>query len=169
MGNTIQVASGGINPSNRGAGFPNLAIGRVKDYYDKQPPEIQKKLDHIDETCRLELKAAGIEAVSLECLRTTAGEVPTKYLGEIPVGWGFRRAWYYWVAKGPGMPPKYASELHAKEGKACRVEGDCGAPDPIEYRQGFGIGTYHVDTPEALAALADTIKRVAADAEAASR
>ena len=163
---TLEISTSGLNPSNRGAGFPNLAMGSVDKYYDEQPPDVQKDLDHVDETCKAELEAAGIDAVTLECLRTSNGEVPTKYLGEIPVGWGFSRNWYYWVAKGPGIPPKYAKELHAKEGKACRVEGHCGAPDPIEYCHGFAVGSYHVDTPEALKALADTIKQIRDEANA---
>jgi hypothetical protein len=87
------------------------------------------------------------------------GEVPTQHIGQLGP-WGFSRAWYYWIATGPGIPPEDAKRLHDKHGRACRVEGHAGAPDPIEYRRGFAIGCYHVDTQNGLNALANTIREV---------
>jgi adenosyl cobinamide kinase/adenosyl cobinamide phosphate guanylyltransferase len=40
------------------------------------------------------------------------------------------------------------------------VDGHCGCPSPREWHHGFAVGLYHVDTQEALNALADTIRRV---------
>ena len=50
-----------------------------------------------------------------------------------------------------------------------RVEGHCGCPSPLEYNKGFAVGLYHVDTPEGLKALADTIKQVAKDSDLKNR
>ena len=154
----LVIASGGVNPSNRGAGFPNLA-GRVS-VSDVTNESVQDRIFRTDVIARAELITAGIDATGCEMLRHKR-EVPTKYIGEIAgTGWGFTRAWYYWVAEGPGVPPEYARKLHASHGKECRVMGHCGAPDPIAYCKGFGVGLYHVDSPEGLKALADTIKTI---------
>ncbi len=161
MSEPIVIASGGVNPSNRvKGGFPNLAMSRVEGLYDDQTPEVQASLDHRDLVCAAELEAAGIDVVGMEVMRRINGEVPTKFMGEIKVGWGFKRAWYYWIATGPGIPPNYATTLHALHGKECRVMGHCGAPHPVEYMHGFGVGLYHVDTPSGLSALAHTIKQI---------
>jgi len=121
--------------------FPNLA-GR----------------EDCDVTIAEELRLAGIP--SFKSTRSRE-EVPASIFGGIdPLGWGFRRAWRYWVAQGPGLPPHIAEELHAKHGKECRVEGHCGAPSPLEWCHGFAVGSYHVDSQEALNALAKTIRSV---------
>ena len=92
-----------------------------------------------------------------------SGEVPTHVIGHIdPSGWGFERAWTYWVAEGPGIPVEEAEELHEKYGQVVRVSGHCGCPSPLEWFKGFGVGLYHVDTLEGLKALADTIKEIVA-------
>ena len=89
------------------------------------------------------------------------GEVPTKIIGFIdPSGWGFERAWTYWVCKGPGIPPDIAEELHADFGQVVRVSGHCGCPSPLEWYKGFAVGSYHVDTPDGLKALADVIRKI---------
>ena len=122
------------------------------------------KLAALDAKCVAELEAAGIEAVFFKSdILRSKGEVPTKVLGQLG-HWGFRRAWYYWVAKGPGIPPKYATELHETYGQVVRVDGDCTCPSPLESRHGFAIGRYHVDTADGLKALADMLKRVALEA-----
>ncbi len=91
----------------------------------------------------------------------SSGEVSTKIIGEIKgSGWGFHRAWTYWVCTGPGIPPKEAEELHKKFGDVVRVSGHCGCPSPLEWYKGFGCGLYHVDTLDGLKALADTIKNI---------
>ncbi len=130
-------------PSNAKPGvFPNMA-GR-KD---------------CDEILRQELEAAGIPP--LDRIIPGRGEVPARIFGGIdPLGWSFNRAWYYWVAKGPGIPPAYATELHRRHGKDVRVDGHCACPSPLEWHKGFAVGMYHVDTPAGLKALADVIKNV---------
>ena len=136
-------------PSNAKPGvFPNMA-GR-KD---------------CDEILRRELEAAGIPA--LDRIVPDRGEVPARIFGGLdPLGWSFNRAWYYWIAKGPGIPPSYAAELHRQHGRDVRVDGHCLSPSPLEWCKGFAVGTYHVDTPEGLKALADTIKLVYAETRA---
>lgn len=143
--------SNGIAASNNPGRtmFPNLAGA----------PDLEA-----DWVCASELSAAGITAQRFEFLRKSAGEVHTAVLGELP-HWGFRRAWYYWVAEGPGIPPAYADTLHVAHGTAVRVNGHCGSPSPREQFRGFAVGLYHVDTLEGLCALADTIRRVLSDNE----
>jgi hypothetical protein len=114
-----------------------------------------------DDEIATELEAAGIEVHKHEILRDR-GEVKTSVMGSLH-RWCFRRAWYYWVADGPGIPPVYADELHEKHGKDVRVDGHCGCPSPKEWFNGFAVGMYHVDTQEGLNALADTIRRVVAE------
>lgn len=106
-----------------------------------------------------ELTAAGIPAVGpCEVLRK-GREVPTAYTGEF-CRWGFRRAWYYWVAEGPGIPADKAQDLWLTHGKEVRVEGHCGCPSPLEWNHGFATGMYHVDTAEGLRALAELLKSI---------
>ncbi len=124
------------------------------------------KLTDLDEKCRAELVAAGIQVYEFDFLREMNGEVPAQVRGSLdPFGWGFRRAWRYWVAKGPGIPPSYAAVLHESHGTEVRVAGHCGCPSPLEWHKGFAVGMYHVDTAEGLKALADTIRQVADDAK----
>ena len=117
----------------------------------------------VDAACKTELEEAGITVAGLEPFRRGTGdnfrEVPTKYIGEL-CQWGFHRSWYYWVADGPGIPPIAAEEFHNIWGKACRVEGHCGCPSPAEYRKGFAIGLYHIDTQEGLNAFAKLLKSI---------
>lgn len=122
-----------------------------------------------DSLLRAELRAAGIPTIQdvlgkgddylLEMFREQSGEVVTGVFGELH-GWSFKRAWYYWVAQGPGIDVETAEKLHAEFGKVVRVDGDCSSPSPRERFKGFGCGSYHVDTPEGLKALADVIKSV---------
>lgn len=114
-----------------------------------------------DNEIAAELEAAGIEVNKYEIFRDR-GEVKTAVMGSLH-GWGFTRAWYYWIADGPGIPPVYANELHEKHGNDVRVDGHCGCPSPKEWFKGFAVGRYHVDTQEGLNALADTIRRVVAE------
>jgi len=144
----IEIGSGGLNPSNRGAGFPNLA---------KSPGPPDEVIAEVTARCEAELQAAGIEAQKLSYRFN--GEVPVGIVGSLH-GWGFRRDWYYWVAEGPGIPLEAAEALHATHGQQVRVMGHCGCPSPREYLHGFACGTYHVDSPEGLKVLADTIRSV---------
>jgi hypothetical protein len=142
-----------INPSNAVSEqitgrkpFPNLAgVG-------------EHNPDRVDEIARAELEAAGITAESYDCLRDD-NEPHTAIVGRLCL-WTFTRAWYYWIAKGPGIPVEDAEALHIKHGTSVRVEGHCGCPAPLAYRHGFGIDLYHVDNQEGLNALAEVIRQV---------
>lgn len=110
-----------------------------------------------------ELEEAGISVVKIpERLRGQNSEVKTVIQGELYL-WGFERAWYYWIAEGPGIPPNYAEEIHKKFGKVVRVGGHVDGPSPKEWCGGFAVGLYHVDTQEGLNALADTIRQIVKD------
>lgn len=118
----------------------------------------------VDDLLKAELTAAGIDPVELPFEQNT--EVKTCIVGSCRGGWTFKRAWRYWVAEGPGIPPEYAEALHATHGQEVRVDGHGGAPSPYEWFDGFAVGFYHVDTPAGLKALADTLSRVRDDAKA---
>ena len=106
-----------------------------------------------------ELKFADINYTKFST--TFSGEVPTHVIGHIDSsGWGFERAWTYWVCTGPGIPLEDAMKLHADYGQVVRVSGHCGCPTPLKWYKGFGVGLYHVDTLEGLKALADTIRQI---------
>lgn len=131
--------------------FPNLA---------RSEPFEQSTIDEVTSVCRAELEAAGIHTYVLpSSLSPRRGEVPTGVIGSLSK-WMFERAWYYWRAEGPGIPPDVANFLHQQHGKDCRVAGHCGCPSPREWYSGFAVGNYHVDTPEALKALADVIRSI---------
>lgn len=110
-----------------------------------------------DDILTKELENAGIEAIKLPF--KGKDEVRTKVVGSL-YGWVFRRAWYYWMAEGPGIELEAAERLHATHGKVVRVAGHCGCPSPKEWYKGLACGDYHVDTQEGLKALADTIKEL---------
>ena len=134
--------------------------------------------DHADtdEILRAELKAAGIPTLQedadkppeffAELLREQSGEVKTSVMGVLH-GWTFKRAWYYWTAEGPGIEVTAAEALHATHGQQVRVAGHCGCPSPTEWFKGLAVGDYHVDTPDGLKALADTIKALVSRAQGA--
>lgn len=149
--------------------FPNLAMRVDPDStaLEKPDPALQQRLDELDVKIKAELEAAGLEARHFDNLfRKSNGEVPTKYIGLFPeaekIGWKFTRNWYYWVCDGPGLPCDDALRLHGSHGTVVRVAGHCGCPDPIEWYHGFGVGDYHVDSSEGLAALVATIRAVRA-------
>lgn len=124
-----------------------------------------------DAILRAELAAAGIPTIQeaegkapdylATYLRATSGEVKTSVIGVLH-GWAFKRAWYYWTASGPGIDVDTAEALHATHGQVVRVAGHCGCPSPREWFKGLACGEYHVDTPEGLKALADTINGLVA-------
>ena len=106
-----------------------------------------------DNTLATELRLAGITVVELP---ERYGEPQSIIEGEL-FGWKFRRAWYYWMASGPGIPFEAATKLHETNGKSVRVNGNCGCPSPAE--QGGGpVTSYHVDNQDGLNALAVTIR-----------
>lgn len=128
-----------------------------------------------DDILSAELRAAGIPTQEdiggpysehmKTTLRNMSGEVKTAVRGDLH-GWTFTRNWYYWVAQGPGIDVDTAEALHATHGRVVRVDGHCGCPRPSEHFKGLACGNYHVDTPEGLKALADTIKGLVARAQA---
>lgn len=130
--------------------FPNLARSPEK----RGDPAV---CDGVDRTVSAELAQAGIPPEGLEALRRFNGEVPTKYVGSL-YGWGFKRAWYYWVADGPGIPPDVAEYFHQTWGQEVRVAGHCGCPSPIEWFHGFAVGSYHIDTQAGLNAFANLLR-----------
>lgn len=127
--------------------------------------------DHADtnDILRAELKAAGIQTMQehdghppefmAAILRESSGEVKTSIIGCLH-GWTFKRAWYYWMCDGPGIELQAAEKLHATHGTVVRVDGHCGCPSPRDAYKGLAVGHYHVDTPEGLKALAETIKGI---------
>ena len=152
-GETISLHDQGEDLPRMGGvmGFPNKA----GDHADT------------DDILRAELAAAGIQTLQqhegkppeymADFLRETSGEVKTSVVGTLH-GWTFKRAWYYWAAKGPGIEVAAAERLHAAHGRDVRVDGHCGRPSPTEQYKGLAVGDYHVDTPAGLRALAETIK-----------
>jgi len=118
-------------------------------------------VENCDNEIKNELNQANIEVFSYEFMRKK-GEVPTSIIGMLG-GWQFERAWCYWVAKGPGIPPDIAEELHTTHGKYVRVDGHCGCPSPKEWFNGFAVGCYHIDSQEGLNALAKVIQKILDD------
>lgn len=145
----VIVQSGGLCPSNRGAGFPNLA---------RSEPFSDAVVEEVTAACVAEMESAGIAPYVFGHLFGKS-EVPSKAMGQFGM-WGFKRAWYYWVAEGPGLPVEVAERLHAEHGRAVRVSGHCGCPSPREWYKGFGVGSYHVDSQEGLKALVDALRSV---------
>jgi hypothetical protein len=119
----------------------------------------------VDAALSDELSAAGITVHDLGPVMKDLcrSEVKTSIVGGLH-GWQFKRAWYYWTAEGPGLPPSYATPLHESHGRVVRVAGHCGCPSPLEWFNGFAVGSYHVDTPDGLLALAAALNRCASDA-----
>ncbi len=127
--------------------------------------------DHADtdDILRAELAAAGIQTLQeadgkspeymADFLRKSSGEVKTSVIGVLH-GWQFKRAWYYWMCKGPGIELAAADRLQADHGKTVRASGDCACRGPRFWFNGLACGSYHVDDAEGLKALADTIKGI---------
>ena len=130
--------------------------------------------DHADtdKILRAELRVAGIQTLQeaegkpddymADFLRRSSGEVKTSVIGTLH-GWTFKRAWYYWACEGPGIEANAADDLQERYGKVVRANGDCGCRGPRFWFKGLACGSYHVDSPEGLKALADTIKRLVGD------
>jgi len=137
------------DPVTRPTLFPNLA--RREDDTDSWPV--------VDEQTRKELAAAGIKAEGPHDFLRRNREVPSGYLGTLCL-WSFRRAWYYWVAEGPGVPADKAEEFHKTWGRQVRVAGHCGCPSPLEWHKGFAVGVYHIDTQDGLNAFAGLLRSI---------
>ncbi len=131
-------------------GYRRILIPHIRTVGERDPKRA-------DDTLAAELRAAGINVIELP---ERYGE-PHSIIGGELFGWKFRRAWYYWMVHGPGIPFEAATKLHEAHGKSVRVNGDCGCSSPTE--QGGGpVTSYHVDNQEGLNALAATIKVLAA-------
>jgi hypothetical protein len=117
-----------------------------------------------DSEIQAELEQAGISVCRMpEFTRGEHPEMRTVIQGGLH-GWSFRRAWYYWVATGPGLPPRYAYPLDATHGNVIRASGDCACRGARFWFKGMGVPFYHVDTQEGLNALALAIRQCVADA-----
>lgn len=131
--------------------------------------------DHADtdDILRAELKAAGIPTIQedegkpqdylADIFRKASGEVKTSVIGTLH-GWEFKRAWHYWMCSGPGIEIAAAERLQEQHGNDVRASGDCACRGPRFWFKGLACGSYHVDSPEGLKALADTIKAIVAKA-----
>lgn len=142
--------------------FPNLA--RHVDWNDEDLSAIElgKRavvFGEVDTQCEKELTEACIPMERGGEIYRRNKEVPVSFCGNL-VLWGFRRAWYYWVAEGPGISADKATEFHKTYGTQCRVNGHCGCPSPLEQNHGFGIGLYHIDTQEGLNAFAQLLRSI---------
>lgn len=109
--------------------------------------------------CAVELQQAGIP---VELLATPYGE-PKSDIGGRLGDFTFRRAWYYWVVRGP-MPLAQAEAMYARPVGALdvRVAGHCGCPPPAEWahwRTPDGRIVHHDPTGSQRAQLADIIAR----------
>jgi len=145
--------------------------------------------EQADETVLAELRAAGIKP--LIGWMKAEGEVQARTLGiltrndtwpETPpeiwpedglpyepivqhASFGFRRAWYYWIATGY-VPLTVAEELHADPltREHARAAGHAGAPHPSEVllpQKIAGhdvVGGYHIDTPAALRRFVEVLR-----------
>lgn len=114
-----------------------------------------------DYVLKKELENAGIPTWENRFFRNE-GDVKSSVIGVLN-NCTFKRAWVYWIVdiKG-GLPLDVAIKLHEQYGTTLRVGGFAGGIDPREMFGGFGVPTYHIDTPQALKALADAIKEVVA-------
>ena len=119
-----------------------------------------------DKQIRRELLRAKVDIVEVKQGNT---EVPYTIIGRL-YGFEFRRAWYYWVAKGP-MPLKEAKELYAEPvgREDIRVAGHCGCPPPeppwvkksmVGKTQKGMIDLYHIDTEVGLRIFTDKIRQM---------
>ncbi len=120
----------------------------------------------IDRFVQAELNAAGITPHKLPY--GPNGEVPTRYIGLLH-SWDFQRAWRYYIAKGPGIPPDVAQRFHQVWGHEVRVDGHCGCPSPLEWFKGFAVGQYHIDTQEGLNAFAGLLRSIYRDPQEAPK
>lgn len=129
--------------------LPNLA----------RRPEDKSSWAFVDNQACNELIVAGINRVGPHNWLRYRGEVPFAYIGEL-CKWSFERYWYYWVAKGPGIPPDIAEEFHKTWGQQVRVDGHCGCPSPLEWCEGFAVGCYHIDNLDGLTAFAELLRSI---------
>lgn len=183
----IEIESPSLSPSNMIAEeinggrktFPNLAR-RITDYNKAVIiPDVVEVLAEVDRQVLSELTEAGMPKfngsgnvgsfdMSFGEPSSTSGrlapngfykEVPTAFLGFF-LGWKFERAWYYYRADGPGIPPEFAIPFDKEWGKEVRVDGDCACRGAEFWGQGFGIGSYHIDTQQGLNAFTAMLRKI---------
>jgi hypothetical protein len=135
-------------------GFANVARSG-KGIGDRPQPA-----DHpdVEEIITKELDEAGITD-RMKLSRSDHPEVPSGILCGV-YGWSFHRNWYYWVAKGPGIPPEHAIPFDQEWGTEVRADGDCACRGAAFWGRGFGVGMYHIDTQEGLNAFVQLLARV---------
>jgi hypothetical protein len=100
------------------------------------------------EAARAELIAAGINIVDVP----RYGEPQITVEGKLR-GWTFRRAWYYWMAKGPAIPVDVARPFNEKRGSVVRVDGFAGGTDVA-----VPVDSYHIDSQAGLDAFAELLR-----------
>jgi hypothetical protein len=149
--------------------FPNLARhltvwnGKLDILIDNA----QDVANEVTSIVTAELTSAGIKPFDLsfgklENVRREGGrfpEVPTGIMGFLNY-WKFKRAWYYYVAEGAGIPPEFAVPFDKQWGKEVRADGDCGCRGVEFWGEGFAISLYHINTLEGLQAFADMLKTI---------
>lgn len=168
---SLVISSTGVSPSNAEPGvFPNLARISREEVGTGDYGAIFKE---VDDAIRGELSAAGLPDGTLargegivampesfrECGNGYYREVPTNIWG-FWHHWKFERAWYYYRASGAGIPPDIAEEFHKTWGRQVRVNGNCTCPSPLQQNEGFAIDSYHIDTPEGLAAFVKLLNSI---------
>jgi len=146
--------------------FPNLAVTKCLYDHEGEPLRNEKVFKETDDAVCAELAAAGLEKESIfqnDALRYSGKgryfEVPASVVG-LPHRWQLRRAWGYWIATGPGIPPEHAIPFDEEWGKEVRVTGDCACRGAEFWGQGFAIGVYHIDTQEGLSAFVKLLEKV---------
>ena len=147
---------GDLNPSNDIAQRMNPESHVFRNLARRGTPSENPDVDKI---IKKELLEAGINIIEIKLPESMRGEVPTTLWGESHK-WLFKRAWYYYVTNGPGIPPDTAEEFHKEWGTQCRVAGHCGCPSPLEWEEGFAVGNYHIDTQEGLNAFVKLLARI---------
>jgi hypothetical protein len=123
---------------------------------DRENPVVDLE---VQETVRKELIEAGIKINDMDFFIHDCGEVPTSIIGTQCM-WHFKRAWYYWVAKGPGIPMEKAEEFDKQWGKEVRADGDCACRGPKFWNEGFGTDCYHIDSQAGLNAFTQMLKEI---------
>ena len=128
-------------------------------------PKIDNSTSDLGKVLTAELQAAGINVMTEHGLNglfdNGVGELKTEVLGELH-GWVFRRNQIRWIGEGPGINADSASDLYTKYGKSLHAYGDPSPRNPAEVAEGLACGQYHINSPDALNALAGAIRGIVA-------